>query len=173
MATLILRCRDCGSKYRLRDHVPGEILPDCPKCGAADENKLDLTKPVRIAQGGSNQAKAIDLAWDMAQKDYGLTDMRSGVDPGETVAPKLTKQQQEMDRVWKQAGTFQAPQRFPGLAAGQGWLDAARAAHSSTGNQDVAAVQNVFRGLKQSKLAIPTMSRDDPKKPAVLQTRLK
>jgi len=148
---LIVRCRECQNKFRLRDYDGGD-LPDCPVCQAPQENanNLDLSKPVRIAKGGSPQAIAAKLAQEVAERDYGLTDLRTKTDPGEMSAPKLTKEQQIMDNAWKQAGTFQAPQRFPGLAPGQGWMDAARQATAATGTASADAITRVTRGLRDS-----------------------
>ena len=57
--------------------------PDCPAC-AAREMRQEF-RPVAI--GGSNRARAVALAEDIAAKDYGVADMK--VEGREGQAPKV------------------------------------------------------------------------------------
>lgn len=158
---LIVRCRECGNKFKLHNHGGGD-LPECPVCAEPHEHRdnLDFDKPIRIAQGGSPMDQAVKVVQEVAERDYGLTDIRTGLDPGETETPKLTPQQQVMDKAWKQAGTFGAPQRFPGLAPGQGWMDAARVATAATGSASVNTITKISRGLKENPMNVQVIGED-------------
>lgn len=155
---LIVRCPKCTNRFKLHNWTGAP--PICPICTTEVADKLDMSKPIKIAQGGSPMAQAVRIAQDVAERDYGLTDMRTGVDPGEIVAPKMTKDQQVMDKAWKQAATWNAPQRFPGLAPGQSWMDAARAATSATGQASANTITKISRGLKANPMNVQTIDAD-------------
>lgn len=46
--------------------------------------------------GANNQVKAVDATAEIVMQDYGLSDLRDGVRPGETMAPKLAPKLQQM-----------------------------------------------------------------------------
>ena len=158
----LLRCRDCQTKFRLTITDPGGDLPECPVCHERQENvnRLDLSKPIAPSVGGSNISRAVDMAYETAQA-AGLTDMRTGLDPGENAAPKLTAEQQKMAGAWSNSGNWQAGQRFPGLAPGQGWMDAAAAASASERARGVEpVVAPVMRALKTRKTVAEVVAGD-------------
>jgi len=148
-SVLIVRCRECGNRFKL--HNPdGGALPDCPICSQPHEevDRLDLSSNKAPSIGGSPQAQAAKIVQEVAERDYGLTNFKSRTEIGEKSVPELTPMQQKMDDAWKGAGTFKAEQRFPGLAPGQGWMDAARAATSATGRASADTIAKVSKGLR-------------------------
>ena len=90
--------------------VPNPPCPLCKKMIKVREQEVMGTAPIPIREpdewlpegkapatiGRNNMVKAVDLAADIAMKDYGLTDLRSDARPGETMAPKLPIQQQKL-----------------------------------------------------------------------------
>lgn len=76
----LYRCVQCGTKFR-RTLPFGAPEPPCPTC-------LHEPPPIpqRIAAPAitGTKAKAIDIAWDIANKDYGLTDMNDRLREGDT-----------------------------------------------------------------------------------------
>lgn len=65
--------------------------PPCPNCGAVTTPRgIDLSLNKAPATIGANlQVKAIDETQKIVTEDYGLSDIRSDVRPGETATPKL------------------------------------------------------------------------------------
>lgn len=145
----VVRCRGCNSRFRYYNN-PGGEMPACPVCAAKHEevNRLDLTSNRAPSIGGSPMDQAVKVVQEVAERDYGLTNFKSKTDPGEMSVPNLTPTQQMMDSAWKKAGSFTAQERFPGLAPGQGWMDAARAATSATGRASADTISKVTRGLR-------------------------
>ncbi len=81
----IIRCLDCGLKYR-RTQDSAEDPAPCPACGV-----LEPALPARISAPAivGHKSRAVDTAWKVAQEDFGLTNMRDGAHEGETafIAP--------------------------------------------------------------------------------------
>lgn len=72
---MILRtyaCDACGHRMtvELRADQWQQEPPECPHCSALTAQEF---KPPAI--GGSNRARAVDLALDIAEKDYGVADI--------------------------------------------------------------------------------------------------
>ena len=87
--TRVMRAEDEQSLAARRD-------PPCPKCSRARKPrkmKFDGTAP---AIGGSIVVRAVDYTAQTVMSDYGMTDLRSDVREGETMAPKLAPRLQAM-----------------------------------------------------------------------------
>ena len=80
---MILRtygCDGCGHTMtiELRADQWDQAPPECPNCTAQTAQEF---KPPAI--GGSNRTRAVDLALDIAEKDYGVADIQvSGKEGG-------------------------------------------------------------------------------------------
>ncbi len=81
------QCLDCGHRWARTFNVDSPIDdPACPRC-----NNTPAPTPERVAAPAiaTTKSKAIDLAWDIAQSDHQLTNMRDDTHEGETafIAP--------------------------------------------------------------------------------------
>lgn len=138
---LTLRCKNFRhGEYKYSrtvdvDEEAGERLedvvnPPCPLCNKLvkkrDEEPM-ATAPIPIKPmdewpageapgivGQKNVVKAIDMAAEIAMKDFGLTDLRDDCRQGESAAPKLPPAQQKM------ADTMFTPQKNPAFASKRG-----------------------------------------------------
>lgn len=103
-------CQQCGHRWRSKwlNTVPKRD-PRCVNPSCAEVTRLRQTEqenlrlramldeqraPAQI--GKSNVVKAVDQTADIVMKDYALTDLRDGIRPGESMAPKLAPQQQAL-----------------------------------------------------------------------------
>jgi hypothetical protein len=105
--TQLVRCRDCGRKYRFHAGDLDDAMPDCPACGAVDEPpEIPVSQQVPTAPAlRSVQTKANDMAMRIVAEDYGMTDLRvDNLQPGDISAPKLTPDQQDMAAAWQGTG---------------------------------------------------------------------
>ena len=104
----IYSCPRCGNKWRgkvvtvldgmsAEEHAAFKLemdaTPQCPNldCGVISVPRgIDLSLQTAPGLVGSNlQVKAIDETAKIVMQDYGMTDLRSDVRPGETTAPKI------------------------------------------------------------------------------------
>lgn len=77
------RCDVCEHIFEARHESPDEPPPDCPACvqlGQAVGQPLYIPPMPGI---GTTKGKAIDLAQQMAEEDYGLTDMNDNQRAGD------------------------------------------------------------------------------------------
>ena len=101
-----IRClnAECGHKYKRKmaaaDETELAYIPDppCPKCSKPKktnvaEFKFDGRAP---AIGGSLAVRAVDTTAQIVMEDHKMTDLRSDVREGESMAPKLPPRQQAM-----------------------------------------------------------------------------
>ena len=78
------RCLDCGHRwvktFTVDPSSPEIVDPPCPQC----EHQPAPT-PARIAAPSikTNKSRAVDIAWDIAQQDHGLTNMRDNMCEGD------------------------------------------------------------------------------------------
>jgi hypothetical protein len=105
-------------------NIPNPPCPLCNKLVKKRDEEVMATAPIPIPPmeewlptgqgpahiGANNQVKAIDIAADIAMKDYGLTDLKDNIRQGDTMAPALPPQQQKM------ADNFFTPQTNPAFA---------------------------------------------------------
>jgi hypothetical protein len=88
--------------------------PPCPHCGVVQRKRgMDVGAGRAPAVGGSLVVRAVDETARIVMEDHGMTDLRSDVREGETMAPKLPPKQQEMADNF-----FSGPQRRRGSAGG-------------------------------------------------------
>lgn len=79
------RCLDCGAKFAhtftVDSSTPEIVDPACPQCG-----DQPAPTPARITAPAikTNKSRAVDAAWQIAQEDHGLTNMRDGLREGDT-----------------------------------------------------------------------------------------
>ena len=104
----LFTCRVCGNRWKGRTvtvldgmdpetHAAAMLemdeTPKCPNlaCGTrAVPRGMDLSLQTAPGLVGSNtQIKAIDETAKIVMEDYGMTDLRSDVRPGESAAPKI------------------------------------------------------------------------------------
>ncbi len=119
--SVTIRCLnpECNHKYSRVMSAPDEetlaVIPDppCPKCSRKPRKKrFDYAAGTAPAVGGSLVVRAVDQTAAIVMADHHLTDLRSDVREGETMAPKLPPRLQAMAD-----GMFSRPKR-PGQAQG-------------------------------------------------------
>lgn len=98
-----LNCTDCGftwQEYVASSDVP---VPECAACQHAETRRI----PGPFAITGA-KSKAIDMAQQMAEQDYGLTDIRDNQRAGDIAAvgppPIQTSEAEAITREMVQAG---------------------------------------------------------------------
>ncbi len=88
-----------GCKKDLIFHVEkeGDELGHCYRCGSQDVKRMGRIMH-NISNASKDVIKALDIVADGAMKSYGMTDLNlnSSQRPGDTCAPKLPPQQQQM-----------------------------------------------------------------------------
>jgi len=70
-------CDVCEHQWRTVEDEDETAEPECPECEGIAEQ---VRRPVGVV---SIQSKARDVVWDVAQKDYGATNMRDDIREGE------------------------------------------------------------------------------------------
>lgn len=75
------QCDDCGYRIECRVVTGDEAAPDCPKCETI--TRKEITSP-HIQNGAL--VKAVGIAEDMMRNDYGMTNMRDNLRPGDVAA---------------------------------------------------------------------------------------
>lgn len=91
-------CGDCGHtmEVMLRSDQWQEPAPSCPVCEA---HEMDQEfKPVAI--GGSNRSKAVKIAEDIAEKDYGVADFKPEGREGGHANARLKEQSSALPSSW-------------------------------------------------------------------------
>ena len=71
-------CGDCDAMFEMWCESSDEIDPPCPNC----EKELQW-QPGGFSIGGSNESKAVSIAQNMLEKDYGLTNYKDNNRPGD------------------------------------------------------------------------------------------
>lgn len=76
----VYRCPDCNHKWKTESHL-GFLEPDCPSCGFHPD-----PVPQRVCMPAivGTKSKAVDFAQQVAEEDFGLTNMRDNAKEGET-----------------------------------------------------------------------------------------
>jgi hypothetical protein len=114
---LVLRCRACHYKYKRIVTALSEeevsLIPDppCPKCAKKVRRTdiyetssapvafegIDLSKQTAPGIVGANKiVKAVDKTAEIVMADHHLTDLKSNIREGESMAPRLPGGQQKM-----------------------------------------------------------------------------
>jgi hypothetical protein len=79
--TRTYRCKDCEHEFKHFHMDRDEAPPGCPNCAVGG-----LVKIPGLFSIGTNKGRAIDYAQKMAEEDYGLTNMRDNMRPGDVAA---------------------------------------------------------------------------------------
>lgn len=104
------RCTDCEHTFDFRHDSRDEPAPDCPFCATATSK---MPSSPHIANAALN--KAVDMAWEMAQES-GMTDMKSNVRPGDTVAmPPKPMQTAERESIQMEVAQLAGPEAAESL----------------------------------------------------------
>ncbi len=77
-------CGDCGEKFDRLHFDRSEPPPECPTCKALSARQA----PSGFSIGG-NAAKAGDIAQDILEKDYGMTDIKDRLREGDIAMPSI------------------------------------------------------------------------------------
>lgn len=100
---ITLRCTSCAHKFKrilsAEDEMHLAELPDppCPRCNVVQRKRgMDIAAGKAPAVGGSLAARAVDATAEIVMQDHGMTDLRSDVREGESMAPKLPPKQQAL-----------------------------------------------------------------------------
>lgn len=95
------RCTDCGGAFEQRVASRDAPAPECPTCAAATQ-AIPSMPAVRASPEARAAVDAVDLTWDIAQKDFGMTNMNDHVRPGDVVAkgppPMQTSERQAVQQ---------------------------------------------------------------------------
>ena len=84
----IYKCRDCSAILKVYEDIGETNLTECYACGSSD---IHFRGKISHDVTGQNaiQNKAIDKTAEIVMDNYGMTDLRDNVRPGEAMAPKL------------------------------------------------------------------------------------
>lgn len=103
------RCLECGHKYKKRveadsiEAVGAIADPPCPKCkkkkrpavhGGLEE--IIATQSAPSVNHNGPRSQAIDETARIVMEDYGLSDLKTNIREGDSMAPNLTPQQRKM-----------------------------------------------------------------------------
>lgn len=72
------RCSDCGYEMTRTEYASDEPIPDCPACHIATQ------KVPGLFSIKTNRSRAVDVAQQIAEEDFGLTNMRDNQRAGDT-----------------------------------------------------------------------------------------
>lgn len=71
-------CSDCEAVFEQWCESSDELTPPCPNC----EKEMQW-QPAGFSIGGSNESKAAQIAQDVMEKDFGLTNYKDNNRPGD------------------------------------------------------------------------------------------
>jgi hypothetical protein len=93
-----LQCTKCGHKWTRTTTDVDSADPPCPNCKKIQRSRgMDYSSNRAPANVGNNpRTNAVDHTAETVMQDYGMTDLRSDVRQGETMAPKLKPRLQSM-----------------------------------------------------------------------------
>ena len=179
-----LRCTDCEHVFEVRVERREDPLPECPMCTQASA-ALPSMPAVRASPEARAKVDAVEMAWKMAQEDYGMTDMRDHVKPGDVVAkgpaPMQTAERQSIqqeiaelvgpaaaeqlnpDQQLQVQDFWKGPTQAPAVGAEQ--MGAARAASQDA----VAAGVDALSVLEKGKVSGTMAPRDQVLARSVLE----
>lgn len=138
MYSRMYRCPDCGHEWKHWHISKTEPAPPC-ELGCDESAIVDdeaearrghmadiLASQQAPARGGSNRAKAVDMAYNMAEEQYGMTDMKDNLREGDMAFTKpaavQTAEAEQITRELVQAGaTPEAAQQTTAAIRGQFW----------------------------------------------------
>jgi hypothetical protein len=144
-------CPDCGARFDKLHFSRDEPPPDCPGCvakaavppPAAADASAPKQRPRHVPGGfsiGGNASKAGDIAQDILEKDYGMTDIRDRQREGDISFVTPPNLKAAVDNVWSPPGGV--------LAAAK----AAAAASAADGSNPLSIVQRANKARGTSKV---------------------
>jgi hypothetical protein len=151
------RCAICGTEYSRTCKAPPKKDPPCPNTGCEDKARIaelekSLANLTRMLESGVPPAqighkvvvKAVDETAKVVMEDYGMTNLRDNVGPGEAVAPKLpAPQQAQADAYFGAQGGFK-PHQIPSITGMQGHQGLTKAQTDLLGRR---ALSGAFRNM--------------------------
>ena len=152
------RCGICGTEYSKTCKAPPKHDPPCPNTGCEDKAKIaEMEKQIanltRMLESGVPPAqighkvvvKAVDETAKIVMEDYGLTNLKDRVGPGEAVAPALPpKQQAQADAYFAGQGGGFKPHQIPSITGVQGHQGLTKAQTDLLGRR---AISGAFRNM--------------------------
>ncbi len=87
-ANTIYRCEDCHSVSKVFEDVGETVLNSCPSCDSSNikyRGKISHDIPMQ----SHTQNKCVDRTAEIVMTDYGMSNLKDNVRPGESMAPKL------------------------------------------------------------------------------------
>lgn len=84
----IYKCKACDRVTKIYEDVGETALTACPACDSPEiQYRGKISHDVPSSSG--NSIKAIDMTAEIVMQDYKISDLKSDVRPGESMAPKL------------------------------------------------------------------------------------
>lgn len=95
-------CDKCERQFEWREETPPDF---CAICGSsAAEAEQIFGAPAVV---GSATSKAVDYTWEMAQRDYGMTDMNSNLHEGDVAAKSVHLSTAQREQLAQETAEFQ------------------------------------------------------------------
>jgi hypothetical protein len=95
MVTRTYRCPSCEQRFRVFGMAADDGAPPCPKCNWQESEWV----PEAIAITGS-RSKAIDITQQIAEKQFGLTNMADNLREGDVAVPLNPTQSKMAENFW-------------------------------------------------------------------------
>ena len=107
------KCGDCGAQFEHFHASRDEPAPECPGCKALESQKV----PSGFTIGGGNAAKAGDIAQDILEKEFGMSDIRDRQREGDIATITPPHLRPAVDNMWKAGGDVIAAAKAGAAAA--------------------------------------------------------
>lgn len=100
------RCTDCGTQFTHFHLGRDEPYPECPACPKAETPKPAEWVPQGFAIT-TNRSRAIDYTQQMAETQFGLTNIKDNLRAGDVAAPSApqmtTSEREQITQIMKEA----------------------------------------------------------------------
>ena len=107
------QCGDCGAEFEHFHANREEPAPECPGCKALESRKV----PTSFTIGGGNAAKAGDIAQDILEKDFGMSNIRDRQREGDIATITPPHLRPAVENMWKAGGDVIAAAKLGAAAA--------------------------------------------------------
>ena len=94
-------CNDCGTRFDKLHFDRSEGPPECPGCQAISAKQQQVPAGFSIP---GKVGKAADICYDIASRDYGMTNMRDNLREGDIAAAPLPAKLAEASQNFFQGG---------------------------------------------------------------------
>lgn len=135
-------CDDCGTQFDKLHFDIADPAPECPGCQALAAKQI----PAGFSING-NASKAGDIAQDILEKDYGMSDIRDRQREGDLAAITPPHLQAAVRNMWKPDGAI--------IAAAKAGAQAARA----EGSNPLMLTQRVLKERGTGKPQISVVAK--------------